>query len=151
MSVYLWHMTAAVTVAAVAYGAGLVPSVEAGTAAWWWTKIPFLLVNLAVLVPIVKRVAPIEQRALLAGPSHWRWGIGSMLAVAALLSFAIKAWSSSGIVLLSAGLVATLAIWRVTLAGPAASPNLPATGTASVRAPASTPADSPRSARGRHR
>jgi hypothetical protein len=116
MSVYLWHMTAAMAVAAVAYAAGLIPSVEAGTSAWWWTKIPFLALNLALLIPIVKRVAPIEQRALLGGPTTWRWGTASMLVVAGLLSLSVKAWSSPEIGVLVAGLVGTVAVWRFALA-----------------------------------
>jgi hypothetical protein len=119
MSVYLWHMTAAVAVAGLAYAAGLIPDVEPGTAAWWWTKIPFLAANLAVLVPIVRRVAPIEQRALLGGTTRWRWGTGSMLAVAAVLSVSVKAWSSPQVGVLAAGLAGTLCVWRFALAGPA--------------------------------
>ena len=120
MSVYLWHMTAAVAVVGVAYLAGLVPGVEPGTAAWWWMKIPFLVGNLAVLVPLVRRVAPIEQRALLGGTTTWRWGTGSMLATAALLSVSVKAWSSPQAGVLVAGLAGTLAVWRLALAGPRA-------------------------------
>ena len=116
MSVYLWHMTAAVVVAALAYLIGGLPSVEPGTSAWWATKVPFLLLNLAVLVPIVRRVAPIEQRALLGGTIRWRWGLGSMLAVAALLSISVKAWSSPQPAVLVAGLVGTLCTWRFALA-----------------------------------
>jgi hypothetical protein len=120
MSVYLWHMTAAVAVAGVAHAAGLIPGVEPGTAAWWWTKVPFLLMNLAVLVPIVRRVAPIEQRALSGGATEWRWGTGSMLAVAAFLSVSVKAWSSPHAGVLIAGLAGTLCVWRLALTGPRA-------------------------------
>ena len=118
MSVYLWHMTAAVAVAALAYITGQLPSVEAGTSAWWATKIPFLLLNLVVLVPIVRRVAPIERRALLGGTTQWRRGIPSMLAVAALLSISVKAWSSSQPAVLTIGLVGTLCVWRGALGRP---------------------------------
>ena len=118
MSVYLWHMTAAVLVAGAAYLTGLIPGTEPGTSAWWWAKIPFLVVNLAVLVPLVKRFAPIEQRALLGGPSEWRWGMRSMLVVAALLSVSVKAWSSPNAGVLIAGLVGTLCLSRLVLAGP---------------------------------
>ena len=116
MSVYLWHMTAAVVVAGIAYVVGLLPNVEPGTSAWWLTKLPFLLLNLAVLVPIVRRVAPIEQRALLGGTVHWRWGLPSLLAVAALLSVSIKAWSTEQPAVLVAGLVGTLCTWHFALA-----------------------------------
>ena len=71
-----------------------------------------------MLVPIVKRVAPIEQRALLGGPTTWRWGTASMLVVAGLLSLSVKAWSSAEIGVLVAGLAGTLAVWRFALAGP---------------------------------
>jgi hypothetical protein len=118
MSVYLWHMTAAVAVAGVAYATGLIPAVEPGTTAWWWTKIPFLVANLVVLVAVVRRVAPIEQRALLGGAAPWRSGIGSMLAVAALLSVSVKAWSSPHAGVLVAGLAGTLGVWRLALTGP---------------------------------
>lgn len=116
MSVYLWHMTAAVAVVVVAYAAGLVPDVEPGTTAWWWTKLPFLVANLAVLVALVRRVAPIEQRALVGGGTGWRWGTGSMLAVAGLLSACVKAWSSAPAVVLVPGLLGTLCLWRFALA-----------------------------------
>ena len=116
MSVYLWHMTAAVLVAAGAYALGVLPDVEPGTSAWWLTKLPFLAVNLAVLVPIVRRVAPVEQKALLAGTSTWRWGLPSMLVVAGLLSASVKCWSSPHAPVLVGGLVGTLATYRLALA-----------------------------------
>lgn len=116
MSVYLWHMTAAVAVAGAAYALGLLPQVEPGTTEWWWTKIPFLALNLAVLIPLVKRVAPIEQRALLGGTVEWRWGVRSMIVVAAVLSLSVKAWSSPEPGVLIAGIVGTLCVWRFALA-----------------------------------
>jgi hypothetical protein len=115
MSVYLWHMTAGMVVIGAAHLAGLIPSTAAGTSAWWWTKVPFLLANLAVLVPIVKRVAPIEQRQLLGGPTTWGGSLGSLLLVAGLLSASIKAWSSPHVAVLVPGLAATLALWHVAL------------------------------------
>lgn len=117
MSVYLWHMTAAVAVAGAAYAVGLLPAVEAGTSAWWLTKLPFLALNLLVLVPIVRRVAPIEQRALLAGTARWRWGLPAMLIAAAALSASVKAWSSPQPAVLVAGLAGTLAAWTAIRAG----------------------------------
>jgi hypothetical protein len=122
MSVYLWHMTAAVIVAGAALGLGLIPAVEAGTSAWWATKPVFLLVNLVVLIPIVRLVAPIEQRALLGGTRTWRRGIGSLLPTAALLSMSVKAWSSSGPAHLVAGLAGTLVLHRFVLADRSGSP-----------------------------
>lgn len=116
VSVYLWHMTAAVAVAGLAYALGVLPAVEPGTSGWWLTKLPFLAANLVVLVPIVRRVAPVEQRALLGGTATWRWGMPSMLAVAGVLSVSVKCWSSPHAPVLAAGLVGTLATWRLFLA-----------------------------------
>lgn len=123
MSVYLWHMTAAVAVVGLVHALGQIPSVEPGTSAWWATKVPFLLANLTALVPIVLRVAPIERRALLHGTTTWRWGLPSMLVVAGLLSVSIKAWSSTQPGVLAAGIIGTLCVWRFSLARPAARPD----------------------------
>ena len=117
MSVYLWHMTAAVAVTGGALALGLIPAVEPGTAAWWVTKPAFLLANLLLLVPIVRLVSPIEQRALLGGRRVWRGGTASMLATAALLAVSIKAWSSPQTGLLIAGVVGALLAHRLALVG----------------------------------
>jgi hypothetical protein len=117
-----WQVTIAVAVVVVAYAAGLLPDVEPGTTAWWSTKPLFLVANLAVLVPVVRRVAPIEQRALLGGGAGWRWGTGSMLATAGVLSVSVKAWSSSSAVVLVPGLLGTLCLWRFALSGGGAAP-----------------------------
>jgi hypothetical protein len=109
MSVYLWHMTAAVVVAGSAYAVGLLPRAEPGTSGWWWSKVPFLVANLCLLVPIVRWAAPVERRALLGGRLQWRGGLGSMLVAAAVLSFGVKAWSSPHAGPLVAGVIATLA------------------------------------------
>ncbi|MET0904396.1 MAG: acyltransferase [Acidimicrobiales bacterium] len=115
MSVYLWHMTAAVVVGGAALGLGMIPTVEAGTTAWWVTKPAFLLTNLLLLVPIVRLVSPIEQRALLGGSRVWRGGTASMFVAAALLSVSVKSWSSPEAGLLIGGLVGTLLLHRVAL------------------------------------
>ena len=120
MSVYLWHMTAAVAVAGVAYAFGLLPAVEPGTSAWWATKLPFMAANLAVLVPVVVLVSPVERRSLLSGTTEWRRGLPAMLLVAGLLSISLKAWSSPEPGLVCAGLAGTLCLWRGTLARRAA-------------------------------
>jgi hypothetical protein len=116
MSVYLWHMTAAVAVAGLAHVLGQIPAVEPGTSNWWATKVPFLLANLAVLVPIIVLVAPTERRSLLSGSTEWRSGLPSMLVVAALLSLSVKAWSSPQPGVLTVGIVGTLCLWRFALA-----------------------------------
>ncbi len=67
------------------------------------------------LVVIVRRVAPIEQRALMGGTTQWRWGNASMLVSAAVLSGGVKAWSSPHPAVLIGGLAVTLCIWRFLL------------------------------------
>ncbi len=115
MTVYLWHMTAAVVVAGLAHALALLPAMEPGTTAWWWTKLPFLAANLVVLVAIVERAAVVEARALLGGIVPWRWGNRSIFVVAAVLSASVKAWSSPQAPVAVAGIVATLAVWLVAL------------------------------------
>lgn len=119
MSVYLWHMTAAMVVIAVAYFGGFLPEVEAGTTDWWITKVPFVVASTGVLVLIVRKVAPVEQRALLSGTATWKRGAPTLFLVAAPLSLAVKFWSSQDATLLTGGLFATLAIWALLRAGTA--------------------------------
>ena len=64
---------------------------------------------------MVRRVAPIEQRALLSGGTRWRWGLPSLFVAAGVLSTGVKAWSSPQPWLLCVGLVVTLVVWRVAL------------------------------------
>ena len=71
--------------------------------------------DIAVLVVMVRRVAPIEQRALLSGGTRWRWGLPSLFVAAGVLSTGVKAWSSPQPWLLCVGLVVTLVVWRVAL------------------------------------
>ncbi len=116
MSVYLWHMTAAMVVAGIAHVAGVLPTSAPGTAAWWSTKLQFLAANVVALVAIVRRVAPVEQRALLGGGARWRHGLPALLVTAALLSAGVKAWSSPSTATLAAGLAVTLVVWAAALA-----------------------------------
>src|SRR5690606_23338779 len=109
-------MTAAVAVAAMAYAVNLLPGMEPGSGSWWLTKIPFMVANAVLLILVVKRVAPIEQRALLGGVTRWRWGTASMLAFAAVLSASLKSWSSPNATVLVVGLTVTIAIWGGLLA-----------------------------------
>ena len=107
MSVYLWHFTAAVGAGAVLYALGILPTAAVGTGAWWIQKIPLFSLSFVFLAAIVALVARFEQRALLAPRQPWRYGQVSMLAVAALISVSIKAWTlgSPVAVLVCAGTV----------------------------------------------
>lgn len=62
MTVFLWHLTALVLVAAVALLTGLMPSPAVGSAAWWaWRPVWVVALGLA-LVPLVWAFARVELR-----------------------------------------------------------------------------------------
>ena len=63
-------------------------------------KVPTVLASSLVLAPIVVLVSGIERKALLAPRRPWNGSLGSMLAVAAVTSFALKFWTSGNPVLI---------------------------------------------------
>lgn len=72
MSVYLWHMTT-MTVLAATVLAGWWPDVAPLSAAWWLGRPLWVLLNAALLFPVVRLAAPVERRAAVraafAGPA----------------------------------------------------------------------------------
>ncbi len=118
MSVYLWHMTAAVIVMAIAEATGLVPEVAPGSTGYWVTKVPMLAASVVVLAGIVKLVVKTEQAALLAPKQPWHGGITSMVAVAAVMSALVKVWVSAGGGVDVAAAAALVAMWTLTLRAP---------------------------------
>ncbi|MCH7788480.1 MAG: hypothetical protein IH940_03465 [Acidobacteria bacterium] len=60
MSVYLWHMTAALVSVLLLDAVGMIPATTTGSDAWWIAKVPFALLATLVLIGIVALVAPIE-------------------------------------------------------------------------------------------
>lgn len=107
MSVYLWHMTAAVAASAVLYAFGMLPTAVPGTAAWWAQKLPIIVLAALFLVIIVAAVARIERKALLAPRAGWTGGPLSMVLVAAALSAAIKLWASGSVATVVGGTLIT--------------------------------------------
>lgn len=105
MSVYLWHMTAAIVVYAIAHVTVGLGEMVVGSADWWMAKVPMVLASALVLAPIVKLVAKVERDALLAPRREWNGGAASMLAIAALTSAAFKAWTAGGPLFVVAGAV----------------------------------------------
>ena len=108
MSVYLWHFTAAVVASAGLYAAGMLPSAEIGSGAWWLQKVPVVALALVVLVPIVAAVARVERRALLADRVAWTGSGAAAIALALVVSTSIKVWSLgnvTGVVVGSIGVV----------------------------------------------
>ena len=93
MSVYLWHMTAAVIVTAImTFTIGL-PEAVVGSGVWWLWKLPVIVASLVVLMPIVAYVSRIERAALLAPRRPWNGSIVSIFALAAVTSAALKFWT----------------------------------------------------------
>ena len=94
MSVYLWHMTAAVIVTAAMFFTTGLPAHEVGSIEWWAFKIPTILGSMIVLGAIVLVVNQVERKALLAPRRPWNGSLLSMIAVAVLTSTALKMWTS---------------------------------------------------------
>ncbi len=111
LSVYLWHFTAAVAAAAVLYAAGMLPTADVGTGAWWLQKLPLMGLAAVFLALIVVAVGRFEQRALLAPRTPWNGGPASMLATAALISGSIKLWSLGTGFGVVTGCTLLLAVW----------------------------------------
>jgi hypothetical protein len=62
MTLYLWHMLPVLIVAAALYLPGLAPEPAFGSAAWWWLRLPWLLVLGVVLAGAVAGLRPLEGR-----------------------------------------------------------------------------------------
>ncbi len=118
MSVYLWHFTAAVISGGLLYAAGWLPTAAVGTPAWWLQKLPLIALSMIVLAAIVSVVARFEQRALLAPRMPWRAGPLSMAALAAVVSIAIKLWTSGSPVAIVAAAVVVIAARHLALGTP---------------------------------
>ncbi len=115
MSVYLWHMTAAVVVTAFIHFTIGLPETTVGSAGWWLWKLPTIVGSLLVLLPIVAVVSKVERRALLAPRRPWVGGIGSMMVVAAVTSFALKFWTSGNLTLIVPCLAVLVLLGRTVL------------------------------------
>lgn len=109
MTVYLWHLTAMVAVAAMVLPSGLLPQPPAGSAAWWAWRPVWALAFLAALVPLVVVFAKVESARSGARPqASWRAGIAAMLAtvgmsVLARKGFVTAEFTATGVTLLFAG------------------------------------------------
>ncbi|WP_058594696.1 acyltransferase family protein, partial [Leucobacter chromiiresistens] len=63
MGVYLWHMPVILALVAVIWVAGL-PLPAPHSAAWWATRLPWLLAIACCVIPVAAVLAPVERRAL---------------------------------------------------------------------------------------
>ncbi len=85
MTVYLWHMTAMIAVAAALIPTGIWPPRETVDAAWWWTRPLWWLACTVALVLIVPMFGRFERAGSpRSRPSAIRAGAGAILATAGL-------------------------------------------------------------------
>ncbi|MGC5052148.1 acyltransferase family protein [Micromonospora sp. DT48] len=70
LTVFLWHLSAAVLLVGALHGLGLLPTPQAGTAAWLAWRLPWVLMLAVVLAVLVAIFGPIE--ASTSRPRHLR-------------------------------------------------------------------------------
>lgn len=105
LTLFLWHMAAAIGAALLLYGTGVIPVVEVGSAAWFALRIPWL-VGCAVLLAVMtlafsaveRRVGGRSRSGGTAGgrvtpPATW---IAVVATVAGLLGIALAGPGSNG-------------------------------------------------------
>jgi fucose 4-O-acetylase-like acetyltransferase len=63
LTLFLWHMAAAVIAALALYGTGLVPVVALDSTDWLWLRLPWLAACGVVLAALVAVFGPLEARA----------------------------------------------------------------------------------------
>ena len=112
MSVYLWHMTAAIAASALFYAFGWLPTAEIGTNAWWLQKLPLMATSALILAGIVAKVMSVERRALLADRTPWIGGQVSLIAVGAVLSTALKQWAHGSFGVAMVCIATVLVLWH---------------------------------------
>ena len=103
MTIYLWHMTAAIAVAGVLHITGRLGSAPVGSSTWWAAKPLYIGLCIVVLAVIVTMAGRVEQRALLSGTRCWTGSNRSLWAVVALITVAVKVWVSGSALVVAVG------------------------------------------------
>ncbi|MBC8992035.1 acyltransferase [Micromonospora chalcea] len=62
LTLFLWHLTAAVLLVGLLDALGVLPTPPVGSAAWWALRVPWLLALAAVLAVLVAVFGPVEAR-----------------------------------------------------------------------------------------
>jgi hypothetical protein len=120
MTLFIWHMTATTLVVIAAYLAGGIGlRLEPGSAAWWWTRLPWVIANTIALAPLVVAFGHFERPRATEGPPApaWRYVAGALMTCAGLAllaaygvggygSFGLNVWGL-GLALAGIGLVAS--------------------------------------------
>jgi fucose 4-O-acetylase-like acetyltransferase len=88
MSIYLWHMVAALGAAVLFWRLGLVEAAQAPSAAWWAQRPLWYLVCAALLLAVVAVVRPVEARRPVQRPLPATRARGALLATGVLLAAA---------------------------------------------------------------
>jgi magnesium-transporting ATPase (P-type) len=110
MTVFLWHLTALVIVAAVALPAGWMPQPAVGSSAWWAWRPVWIAVLAVALVPLVAVFARVELRRITApAPSAVRAAVAAALVAVGMAFLARKGFVHFPVV----GLGAVAAGWAV--------------------------------------
>ena len=113
MTVFLWHLTALLIVAAVALPGGLLPAPAVGTAAWWAWRPVWLVAPAVALVPLVWLFARVElRRVQVPAPGAVRAGVAAVLVAAGLAVLARKGFVGPATVAGGGLLVAGQALLR---------------------------------------
>ena len=99
MTVFLWHLTALLVVAAVALPGGWMPQPAAGSGAWWAMRPVWLVLLVLALVPLVAVFARIElrrPRPFATAPSGLRAGLAALLVATGMAFLARKGFVNQG-------------------------------------------------------
>jgi fucose 4-O-acetylase-like acetyltransferase len=88
MSIYLWHMVAALGAALLFWRVGLVEAAQAPAAGWWLQRPLWYLVCTVLLVAIVAVVRPLEARRPVQRPVTATPARGALLAIGVLMAAA---------------------------------------------------------------
>jgi hypothetical protein len=93
MTIFIWHLTATTLVVLAAYLAGGIGlRLGPGSAAWWWTRVPWLVVNAIALAPLVVAFGHFERPRASESPpaSAWRYVVGASMTCAGLALLAAQ-------------------------------------------------------------
>jgi fucose 4-O-acetylase-like acetyltransferase len=93
MTLFIWHLTATTLVVLAAYLAGGIGlRLEPGSAAWWWTRLPWVMANAVALAPLVVAFGRFERPRATEGPpaAAWRYVVGALLTCAGLALLAAQ-------------------------------------------------------------
>ncbi|HUF33031.1 MAG TPA: acyltransferase [Acidimicrobiales bacterium] len=131
LTLFLWHMAAAVVAAVALHGTGVFPVEAIGSGRWWLLRLPWLAMCAVVLAALVAAFARLDDpdrlgpRGTRAGGGARRWMVtaGAVASVAGMLRIALAGSGSHGPLalptdaLVAFGLGVVLLAWATARAG----------------------------------